>query len=278
MTTELDKILKAVDSIRKITDFKPEIAMVLGSGLGALADVLDSPVVIPFDKVLNMPVSTTSSHAGEMHFGYLSSVPVLLFKGRVHLYEGYTSDEVVRAVRISSMLGAKTLILTNSAGGINSSYEVGDGVLITDHISSFVPSPVKGKFRTEFGTKTEFPDMTAIYDKEIQAILRDSAKKHGVSFKEGVYIQVPGAQYETPAEIKFYRTIGADLVGMSTAIEAIAARHAGMKVCAVSTVTNLAAGMDKKELNHEEVKAVGSATALKLAQVFKEAMEEIRKV
>lgn len=278
MIPEIDKIKEAVDDIRKITDFEPDVAMVLGSGLGAISDCLTDKTVIPYSEISFMPLSTTTSHAGEMHLGYLGGIKVLLFKGRVHLYEGYSVDEVVRPVRIAYMLGAKKLILTNSAGAINTEYKVGDLVLISDAISSFVPSPIYGKLRTEFGSKLEFPDMTNLYDKNIYAALRDFGASQGVNFKEGIYLQCKGAQYETPAEIRFYRTIGADLVGMSTVVESIAARHAGMRIAAVSVVTNMAAGIDKKELSHEEVGREGAIASSILGKVFVEAMEEIGKL
>lgn len=278
MISEINKIKEAVEDVRKITDFEPDVAMVLGSGLGNISDCLTDKTIIPYSEISFMPLSTTSSHAGEMHFGYLGGVKVLLFKGRVHLYEGYSVDDVVRPIRIAHTLGAKKLILTNSAGAINTEYKVGDFVFISDAISSFVPSPIYGKIRTEFGTKLEFPDMTNLYDKNIYAILRDFGTISGVNFKEGVYLQCKGAQYETPAEIRFYRNIGADLVGMSTVVESIAARHAGMKIGAISVVTNMAAGIEKKELSHEEVGREGALASSILGKVFINAMKEIGKL
>ncbi len=268
MKSEFTKIQKAVASIRKVTDFKPEVCIVLGSGLGSLADNVKNAIVLNYKKIKYMPVSTTSSHAGEMYFGYLDDTPVMLLKGRVHLYEGYSVEEVVRPIRIASMLGARKLILTNSAGGINREYNVGDVVLIKDFISTFVPSPMKGEIRREFGSKLEFFDMTKFYSDQTYDKLKQIGALHGIDFKEGVYLQVTGAQYETAAEIKFYEKIGADLVGMSTAVEAITARHAGMEVCAMSTVTNMAAGITGEVLSHEEVKREGEIVAKKLGKVL----------
>ena len=268
MKSELTKIKKAVASIRKVTDFKPEVCIVLGSGLGSLANELSNPTVLPYEKIKYMPISTTSSHAGEMHFGYLGAVPVVLLKGRVYLYEGYSATEVVRPVRIASMLGAKKIILTNSAGAINRSYNVGDVVLIKDFITTFVPSPMVGDIRREFGTKIEFLDMTKFYNSDTYDAFKKVGNMHGVEFKEGVYLQVSGAQYETPSEIIFYGKIGADLVGMSTAIEGITARHCGMEVVAMSTVTNMATGISDKELSHEEVKREGEIVAKKLGKIL----------
>lgn len=276
MTEELKKLTESLDYIRSITDFEPEIAIVLGSGLGAIADSVDEAIVIPFSKIPNFPVSTTSGHSGELHLGWIGGVKVILFKGRVHLYEDYTIEEVVRPIRLASLLGATKIIITNSAGAINTTFEVGDKILISDHISSFVPSPIRGNFRKEFGIKLDFPDMSEVYDRQMKSVLRDVASRCGTTMKEGVYLQVAGAQYETPAEIRFYRSIGADLVGMSSVIEAISARHAGMKVCAISTVTNMASGIEKKELTHEEVKEVGKIASQTLGVIIKQSLEEIR--
>lgn len=270
MKTEMQKIKEAVLSIRKKTSIKPDIALVLGSGLGSLADFMTDRVVIPYKKIKNMPVSTTSSHAGELHIGKLGSKTVVAFKGRVHLYEGYSVEEVVRPIRIASMLGASKLILTNSAGAINRNFKVGDVVFIKDFISSFVPSPMKGDIRREFGRKQEFFDMSHFYSEETYQKLREIGKTHGIDFKEGVYLQVTGAQYETPAEIAFYQKIGADLVGMSTVVEGIAGRHAGMEICAMSTVTNMASGITGSELNHDEVKIEGAKVSNKLGKTLLE--------
>ncbi len=275
MLTELEKIKRATACIRKRVDFKPSIAIVLGSGLGSLADQLSSPVVIPYKDIKYMPRSTTSSHAGELYFGYLRGVPVMLFKGRVHLYEGYSEDDVVRSIRIAHELGAGTLILTNSAGAINRNYKVGDQVLIQDHISSFVPSPIKGDIRRSFGLGLEFIDMSRVYDDNVYDILEKKAESLGYGFKKGVYLQVRGAQYETPAEIDFYGKIGADLVGMSTVLEAMAGVHAGMRIGAISTVTNMATGIENKKLSHEEVKIEGESSARRLGEILTEAIEEL---
>lgn len=268
MKSELYKLQKAVKSIRKITDFEPEVCIVLGSGLGSLADYVDNPIVIPYGKIKYMPISTTSSHEGKLYFGILGNTKVMLYKGRVHMYEGYSVEEVVRPIRLAGMLGAKKLILTNSAGGINRDYKVGDVVLIKDFISSFVPSPHKGDIRRQIGSKLEFFDMTKVYSDDTYDKIKEIGKNYGILFKEGVYLQVTGAQYETPAEIKFYERAGADLVGMSTVVEAIAGRHMNMEICAMSTVTNMAAGITGETLSHDEVKREGEIVAKKLGLVL----------
>lgn len=242
--------------------YTPKVALVLGSGLGDFADRVTIDAKIPYGEIPHFPVSTVAGHDGCFLLGKVENCPVLIMKGRVHFYEGYSMTEVVMPVRVMRMLGVETLILTNAAGGINPSYKPGTLVQITDQITSFVPSPLIGSNIEQLGTR--FPDMSHVYDSSLGTRLEAVAKAQGIVLEEGVYLQTTGPNYETPAEIRMYRTLGADLVGMSTACEAMAARHAGMKIVGVSCVTNMAAGMSAGELNHREVQE----TADKIAEEF----------
>lgn len=248
--------------VQKQLPYQPKVALVLGSGLGEFADQLTIDAKIPYADIPHFPVSTVAGHDGCFMLGRVEGCPVLIMKGRVHYYEGYSMQEVVMPVRVMQMLGAKILILTNAAGGINASYKPGILVRITDQITSFVPSPLIGANLDSIGTR--FPDMSHVYDTELGKQMEAVAKKQRIALEEGVYLQTTGPNYETPAEIRMFRTLGADLVGMSTACEAMAARHAGMRVVGVSCVTNMAAGMSKVELNHKEVQE----TADRVAQDF----------
>ena len=242
--------------------YKPEIALVLGSGLGGFADRLTIDQCISYGEIPHFPVSTVAGHAGCFLLGKINDSAVLMMKGRVHYYEGYSMQEVVMPVRIMAMLGIRNLILTNAAGGINPDYTPGTLVRITDQITSFVPSPLIGKNIDPIGTR--FPDMTHVYDLALGEKLDAVAAKEHITLKHGVYLQTTGPHYETPAEIRMYQMLGADLVGMSTACEAMAARHAGMKIAGVSCVTNMAAGISTSELNHKEVQE----TANRIAEDF----------
>lgn len=246
------KCLACTESIKKtIGDFCPETALVLGSGLGGFALSTDVKFSVDYSSLPGFPVSTVPGHCGKFLFGLYGGKPVAIAQGRVHLYEGYLPEEAVMPVRVLKLLGAKTLILTNAAGGINSSLNPGDVMLINDHISLFVKSPLAGENADEFGAR--FPDMTEVYDRQLQNVAVSAAKKCGVNLKTGVYAQVEGPQYETPAEIRALENLGADAVGMSTAIEAIAARQCGIRVCGLSVITNMAAGKNKRPLSHDEV-------------------------
>ena len=227
-----------VDIIRERTDLVPGAAIVLGSGLGAYGERIRVEAEIPYSRLEGFPVSTVAGHQGRF----------LLMQGRVHYYEGYDMQEVVLPVRLMGMLGAHTLLLTNAAGGINLSYEPGDLMMLTDHITSFVPSPLRGANMEELGPR--FPDMSQVYDRGLMEKLRGAAQREGIVLREGVYAQMSGPNYETPAEIRMLRTLGADAVGMSTAM---AARHMGMRVCGISCITNMAAGILDRPLDHQEV-------------------------
>lgn len=264
MSKALEKLQNCMRCIREKTDFQPEVALILGSGLGDYAESIDIRAEVSYQEIEGFPVSTVPGHKGRFVFGYVNQVPVVIMQGRVHYYEGYAMEDVVLPTRLMGMLGAKKLLLTNAAGGINFDFIPGDFMLITDHISSMVPSPLIGANLEELGPR--FPDMSEVYSRRMGQVVRKEAKKLGIPLKEGVYIQLTGPAYETPAEIRMFRSLGADAVGMSTVCEAIAARHMGMEICGISCITNLAAGMSARELNHAEVQE----TADRVAKQFKE--------
>lgn len=252
MADVYERLMSALAYVRSKTAFVPKLALVLGSGLGALADDVDAVAEIAYGEIPEFPISTVTGHDGRFVFGYLENVPVVVMSGRVHYYEGYDVQDVVMPVRLMGMLGAETIFLTNAAGGINKSFSSGALMVIEDHISSLVPSPLRGKNIDALGVR--FPDMSTVYSKELRDIICNSAKELSIDIKEGIYIQTSGPNYETPAEIRAYERMGADAVGMSTAIEAMAACHMGKRVCGISCITNMAAGLNAAPLTHEEVK------------------------
>ena len=222
-----------------------------------------------YAEIDGFPVSTVKGHKGRFVFGYVGETPVVIMQGRVHYYEGYPMSDVVLPTRLMGLLGAKKLLLTNAAGGVNETFKPGDFMMITDHITIGVPSPLIGPNIEELGTR--FPDMSEVYSNRLQGVVRECAADCGIDLKEGVYVQFTGPSYETPAEIRLARSWGADAVGMSTACEAMAARHMGMEVCGISCITNLAAGLSRQELNHKEVQE----TADRVAKSFKELVTKI---
>jgi len=245
----------AADYIESRATVWPRVAVVLGSGLGAFADTLQGAVVIPYDEIPGWPPSTAAGHAGKLVVGTVDGVPVAALAGRAHLYEGYTARQVVFGVRTLSEFGVEAIVLTNAAGGIDPSYTPGQLVLISDHIDLLGQNPLTGPNDEAFGPR--FPDMSEAYSKRYREFARQAGSEMGLSLAEGVYAAVPGPNYETPAEIRYLRTIGADLVGMSTVPEAIAANHMGMKVLGISCVTNFAAGVTDRRLDHRQVLEVG---------------------
>lgn len=257
-------------------DFKPEIALILGSGLGGFAEKIDVKQTLDYNDIPNFPVSTVWGHAGRFVFGYCDGVPVAVMQGRVHMYEGYTPQEAVLPVRLLHQLGAKVLFLTNAAGGIQHGMKAGEFMLITDQISSFVPSPLRGENVDSLGVR--FPDMSEIYSSRLQKIIRKVAVNADIPLKEGVYVQTAGPAYESPAEIRMFRLLGADAVGMSTAIEAIAARHCGMEICGISCISNLAAGISPHPLSHEEVKEAADKAAPQFEHLVRQSIREIHGV
>ncbi len=262
---------KWVRAVREVTDFIPEIGIVLGSGLGDFARLVDRKAEVSYDSLPGFPVSTVAGHAGKLIFGYVRSVPVVVMQGRVHYYEGYSMEQVVAPIRLMGLLGAKKLLLTNAAGGVNTSFTPGDLMLITDHISAFVPSPLRGENPQELGPR--FPDMSRVYDKEMGRAVLEAGEKLGESLQQGVYLQWQGPNYETPAEIRMFRTLGADAVGMSTVCEAIAARHMGLRVCAISCITNMACGILPQPLSHEEVQQTANRVKDKFQALVLESLE-----
>ena len=251
MNPTYEKLMKCYDSLRTVTDFQPRLALMLGTGLGNFADRIRVVQTVDYSAIEGFPTSTVEGHKGRYVFGYVDAVPVVVMQGRVHYYEGYDIPDVVLPIRLMKLMGAEILMVTNASGGICEHFHAGDLMLISDQISSFIPSPLRGANIDELGTR--FPDMTDAYDPALRAIIRTVAVKEGSPLQEGVYLQLPGPQFETPAEIRMARALGADAVGMSTACEVIAARHMGMRVCGISCVSNMAAGMTGGPLLHEEV-------------------------
>lgn len=264
MSKEYDKLLRCYHSVREKISFEPQVALILGSGLGDYAEQIQVEAVLDYHDIEGFPVSTVLGHKGRFVFGYIQNVPVVIMQGRVHFYEGYDMHDVVLPTRLMGMLGAKVLFLTNAAGGMQKGMHAGDFMLITGHISSFVPSPLIGPNIEELGTR--FPDMSEVYKKDLQGIIRNTAKNCGIPLKEGVYVQTTGPNYETPEEIRMYRSLGADAVGMSTACEAMAANHMGMRVCGISCISNLAAGISENPLTHAEIQE----TADRVAPLFQQ--------
>lgn len=264
-----EKLMKCLESVKERIDFKPEVGLVLGSGLGDYAEEIKVEQTIEYTEIEGFPVSTVKGHKGRFVFGHIGEVPVVAMQGRVHYYEGYKMSDVVLPTRLMGMLGIKKLILTNAAGGINAQFKPGDFMMITDHITTGVPSPLIGPNLEELGTR--FPDMSEVYSVRLRNIIRKCAENCGIDLKEGVYVQFTGPNYETPAEVRLARTWGGDAVGMSTACEAMAARHMGLEICGISCITNVAAGMSDQELNHKEVQE----TADRAAKSFKKLVTEV---
>ena len=267
------KLQGCLKSVREKTDFVPKVAIVLGSGLGDYANDIEVVTEIDYSDIEGFPVSTVPGHAGKFIFGYVGEVPVVCMKGRVHYYEGYPISDVVLPTRLMKLMGAETLFLTNASGGINPSFNAGDFMMLTDHISLWAPNPLIGQNIDELGTR--FPDMTHVYDIEIQDIIRDVAAKEGIKLQEGIYAQLTGPSFESPAEIQLLHKLDVDAVGMSTVVEAIAANHMGMKICGISCVCNLAAGMTDNPLTHEEVQQAAAEAAPKFKKLVTEVVARL---
>lgn len=275
MNPVYEKLLKCYESVRKKIDFQPEIALVLGSGLGNYAESMDVVAALSYNEIEDFPVSTVEGHKGRFIFGYIENVPVVCMQGRVHYYEGYPMTDVVLPIRLMKMMGAKVLFLTNAAGGLNYDFLPGDFMMITDHIMNFVPSPLIGKNIEELGAR--FPDMSDVYKKDLQEIIRNAARELDIKLQEGVYIQLTGPNFETPAEVRMCRILGADAAGMSTAAEAVAANHMGMKVCGISCITNLGCGMLEQPLSHHEVQETADQVAVQFEALVTKAIVNIYK-
>ena len=258
---------------RKLDGFSPEVLLILGSGLGALGGEVENPIAVPFAQVPHMKRSTAPDHKGQFLFGRLSGRNVAVMQGRLHTYEGWSFADVSYPVRVLRLLGARTLIVTNAAGAVNRDFDVGDIMVITDHIKLFGVSPLRGANVDEFGPR--FPDMSRIYTPRLRETARKAAKSLDISLREGVYMYFPGPQYETPAEIRAARLLGADAVGMSTVPEAITAAHCGMEVLGFTLCTNMAAGVLDQPLSGEEVIAAGAAAAPRFTALVKRCVEQV---
>ena len=268
MNPVYEKLNNCYESVRAKVSFEPKVALVLGSGLGKFAEEIEVVDRISYSDIEGFPTSTVPGHAGQYVFGYVNKVPVVCMQGRVHYYEGYPITDVVLPIRLMALLGAKYLFLTNASGGINRDFKAGDFMLITDHISSFAPNPLIGPNIDEIGTR--FPDMSSVYNPILQDIILQVAEGFGITMQKGVYAQLTGPSFESPSEIKMLGKLGVDAVGMSTVVEAIAANHMGMKICAISCVCNLAAGISETPLTHDEVQEA----AAKAAPLFKQIVRE----
>ena len=268
MNKVYEKLMRCHECVKKKIDFEPKVALVLGSGLGKFAADMEVTATLSYSEIEGFPQSTVPGHAGQFVFGYVEGVPVVCMQGRVHYYEGYPIEDVVLPVRLMKMMGAEYLFLTNASGGINRDFKAGDFMVLTDHISIFAPNPLIGPNIDEIGTR--FPDMSHVYNPVLVDIISDVANDYNITIQKGVYAQLTGPSFESPAEIKMLGKLGVDAVGMSTVVEAIAANHMGMKICAVSCVCNLAAGISPVPLTHDEVQEA----AAKAAPLFKQLVRE----
>ena len=268
MTKAYERLLECYRCVQEKVDFHPKVALILGSGLGDFAEMIRIEATLDYHEIKGFPVSTVSGHKGRFVFGSIGEVPVVIMQGRVHYYEGYSMEDVVLPTRLMKMMGAEVLFLTNAAGGVNFDFQAGDFMMITDQISDFVPSPLIGPNIEELGLR--FCDMSEIYDKDLRELLRCTAADLGIVLREGTYVQLSGPNFESPLEVKMCRLLGGDAVGMSTACEAIAANHMGMKICGISCISNLGCGMTDEPLSHVEVQE----TADRVASLFKQLITE----
>ncbi len=275
--TYFDQVMEAAkyarERIKSATgESAPQIAIVLGSGLGAAASAVERPAIVPYAEIPHFPRSTVEGHSGRIVAGLLNRVPVVILQGRVHYYEGYTPAEVTFPMRVLGALGVRAAVLTNAAGGIKDGYRVGQLVALADHINFTGFNPLVGSNEARFGflpgSGLRFFDMTEAYSKALRALAREAAQEEGFELDEGVYLAVSGPSFETPAEIRAFRTLGATLVGMSTVPETIVARHMGIEVLGISCVTNLAAGLSATQLSHEEVFETGRKVEDRLARLL----------
>ena len=257
----------------RLGDFKPEILLILGSGLGDLGDEVERPVVVPYTEVPHMKQSTVPDHRGQFVFGTLAGRRVAVMQGRLHTYEGWSFADVSYPVRVLRLLGAETLLVTNAAGAVNTAFSAGDIMLITDHIKLFGTSPLWGPNADGFGPR--FPDMSHVYTPRLQEIARQAAAELAVPLREGVYMYFPGPQYETPAEVRAARILGADAVGMSTVPETITAAHCGMEVLGFTLCTNMAAGVLDRPLSSDEVLAAGQAAGPRFSALVKACLNRL---
>jgi purine-nucleoside phosphorylase len=277
-TKTLQKIREAVESIQTKSGWgplkrKPEIGIVLGSGLGAIADQMTESTKIAYSEIPHFHGTAVEGHAGQLILGFMSGVPTVLLQGRFHFYEGYSMEDVVLATRTLCALGIHTLILTNAAGGINAQLSPGDLMLIDDHLNLMGDNPLRGPNVSELGPR--FPDLTEAYNYECLAVLQSTLKELEIPYQQGVYAGLLGPTYETPAEVRMLRTLGADAVGMSTVPECIAANHMGVRVAGISCITNLAAGLSPHKLSHQEVMAVSQQGSQKISRLITSALPKL---
>lgn len=251
----------------RLGTFRPKILLILGSGLGSLGEAVEDPIAVPYEQIPHMKRSTAPDHAGRFLFGRLAGQDVAVMQGRLHTYEGWSFQDVTYPVRVLRLLGAETLVVTNAAGAVNIAFSAGDIMLITDHIKLFGPSPLQGPNLDPFGPR--FPDMSHVYTPSLQAVARETAAQLSIPLREGVYMFFPGPQYETPAEVRAARTLGADAVGMSTVPEAITAAHCGMAVLGFTLCTNMAAGVLEAPLSSDEVLSAAAEAGPHFAALVK---------
>lgn len=271
--TYFEEVTEAAEFLRtKLGPTRPRVGIVLGSGLGAAAEAVTEPAIIPYREIPHFPQTTVEGHSGRIVMGRLGGVPVIVMQGRVHFYEGHTPLQVTFPIRVLGALGVRVVVLTNAAGGIAEGYSVGQLVLLADHINMMGWNPLSGpndaRFAYAAGAGLRFFDMTEGYSKRLRALAQEAAAEEGFELKEGIYLATPGPSFETPAEIRAFRTLGATLVGMSTVPETLVARHMGMEVLGISCVTNLAAGLGAAKLSHEEVNETGRKLERRLAKLL----------
>ena len=273
MNKVYEKLIGCRDYVRSVTDFEPEIGIVLGSGLGALADEVENPIVINYSDIPGFPVSTVPGHMGRFVMGTLGGAKVIVMQGRIHYYEGYPVTDVVLPARLMGLLGIRVLLLTNASGGIAPELDAGEFMLITDHVLSFFPNPLVGGNIDELGVR--FPDMSNVYDSDLCRIITDTAKAIDIPLHSGVYVQLTGPSFETPAEIRLFKALGISAVGMSTACEAVAARHMGVRVCGISCISNKACGLSDSPLSHAEVMEASAKAAPKFRRLVTDCVANI---
>lgn len=267
--TYYDQVAEAAAYLRaKFPELTPQIGIVLGSGLGAVADAVEAVFRLPYSDIPHFPQSTVEGHSGRLIAGTINNVPVIVMQGRVHFYEGYSAQQVTFPMRVLGMLGVRAVVLTNAAGGIQQGYSVGQLVLLKDHINQMGWNPLTGPNEARFascnGAGLRFFDMTHAYSNRLREFAKEAAREEGFELEEGIYLATPGPSFETPAEVRAFRTLGATLVGMSTVPETIVARHMGIEVLGISCVTNLAAGLGTSQLSHEEVSEAGKKVEKRL--------------
>lgn len=275
MDQRYQKLMDCYACFQKKISFVPQVALVLGSGLGDYANDIKVVAELNYKEIEGFPTSTVQGHEGKYIFGYVGTVPVVCMKGRVHYYEGYDISDVVLPIRLMKLMGAKVLFLTNASGGINTEFRAGDLMLIQDQISDFVPSPLIGANMEELGTR--FPDMSEIYDKKLQQIIKKTAAVNDIPLEQGVYIQLTGPNFESPAEVRMCRILGADAVGMSTACEAVAANHMRMHICGISCIANMACGITPNPLTHKEVQEAADRVAPRFKKLVTKSIINIAK-